>query len=133
LLTVNLLIQKEPKIGSTLPLAPGHGTIKGKNATCFCCRMIGLHHRIDRVLGFFSSRPKWDPPLPHPQTSVTECLPPFSNRKNWDPNPSPASKFGPPPFGSAGGGVPIRTRGHCGTLGTYVLCLLYSCISCSRV
>jgi hypothetical protein len=44
----------------------------------------------------------------------------FSCRRNWDsPNPSPASEFIPPPFGTggrgtlAGGGrVPIPTRGH---------------------
>jgi hypothetical protein len=30
----------------------------------------GLDHRVDRVLGFFSSRPNWNPPLPHPQASV---------------------------------------------------------------
>jgi hypothetical protein len=50
-----------------------------------------------RVLGFFSSRPNWDIPPPHPQESLY------------------------PPFGSGGGthsvagegrGVPIRTRGQ---------------------
>ncbi len=86
MLTVNLLIQKELKIGSsTLPLAPGHGTIKGTNATCFSCRMIRLHHRIDRMLGFFSSRPNWDPPTP---SAASKCVSPFcSNRQNWDPHP----------------------------------------------
>ncbi len=29
-------------------------------------------HRVDRVLGFFSSRPNWD--LPHPQASVSPPL-----------------------------------------------------------
>ncbi len=29
-----------------------------------------VRHRVDRVLGFFSSRPSWDSPPPHPQASV---------------------------------------------------------------
>ncbi len=32
--------------------------------------MNKLEHRVDRVLGFFSSRPNWDPQPPHPQASV---------------------------------------------------------------
>jgi hypothetical protein len=28
-------------------------------------------HRVDRRLGFFSSRPNWDPPPPHPQANVS--------------------------------------------------------------
>ncbi len=59
-----------------------------------------IMHRVDRVLGFFSSRPNWDPPLPHTQKSVY-----------------------PPPFGSGGGGTlacgwggggggPIQARGQ---------------------
>jgi hypothetical protein len=48
------------------------------------------YNRVDRVLGFFSSRPNWDPPPsppPHPQASV-------------------------PPFGSRGGGhTRLRERG----------------------
>jgi hypothetical protein len=35
--------------------------------------LLYTYHRVDRVLGFFTSRPKWDPPIPHPQASV----PPF--------------------------------------------------------
>jgi hypothetical protein len=32
-----------------------------------------MDHRVDRVLGFFSSRPNWfgHPPPPHPQVSVS--------------------------------------------------------------
>jgi hypothetical protein len=72
-------------------------------------RLISLTHRVDRVLGFFSSRQNWDPPPPHPRASV-------------------------PPFGFGGGGhIRLRERGavesqfgrgdrHCGTLGIYVLC-----------
>jgi hypothetical protein len=35
-----------------------------------------LHHRVDRVLGLFSSRLNWDPPPPHPQTNVSPPLVP---------------------------------------------------------
>ncbi len=35
--------------------------------------MMGSEHRVDRVLGFFSSRPNWDPPFtPSP---AGECVP----------------------------------------------------------
>ncbi len=60
--------------------------------------VVGVGHRVDRVLGFFSSRPNWDPPPPHQQVSVS-----------------------PPPLipggdtlacGKAGGGGPIRTIGQ---------------------
>jgi hypothetical protein len=34
----------------------------------------GVHHRADRVLSFFSSRPNWDTPIPSP---AGECVPPF--------------------------------------------------------
>ncbi len=35
-----------------------------------------MDHRVDRVLGFFSSRPNWfgHPPPPHPQVSVSPPL-----------------------------------------------------------
>ncbi len=32
-----------------------------------------VEHRVDRVLGFFSSRPNWKPPTPSP---AGECAPP---------------------------------------------------------
>jgi hypothetical protein len=35
-----------------------------------------LQHRVDRVLGFFSSRPNWDPPTPSP---ADECVPHFGS------------------------------------------------------
>jgi len=50
---------------------------------CFTCRpsdstvseMVGLNHRVDRVLGFISNRPNWDP---HPLTRRQLCpLPPL--------------------------------------------------------
>ncbi len=34
-------------------------------------------HRVDRVLGLFSSRPNWDSPAPHPQASVNPPPPPL--------------------------------------------------------
>ncbi len=33
-------------------------------------------HRVDRVLGFFSCRPNWDPHSPHPPPAG-ECAPPL--------------------------------------------------------
>jgi hypothetical protein len=47
-----------------------------KDMTEAACRGLEEHftHKVDRVLGFFSSRPNWDPPPPappHPQESVT--------------------------------------------------------------
>jgi hypothetical protein len=66
------------------------------------------------VVGFFSSRPKWAPPPPHPQVSVF---------------PTPLVVVGEGGGGThslAGEGVgesPFR-RGdrHCGILGLFVLC-----------
>jgi hypothetical protein len=49
---------------------------------------ITVHHRVDRVLGFFSSRPNWDYPTPSQQTSLSP----------------------PPPVGS-GGHTRLRKRG----------------------
>ncbi len=60
--------------------------------------LVSQRHRVDRVLGFFSSRPKWD-----------------------SPTPAPAGEYAPPPLFPGGGdtlacgrrgGVPIRTRGQ---------------------
>jgi hypothetical protein len=33
-----------------------------------------LDMELDRTLGFFSSRPNWNPPPPHPQASVPPLL-----------------------------------------------------------
>ncbi len=63
-------------------------------------------HRVDRVLGFLSSRLNWDLLAP-----------------------SPAGKCAPR-FGSGGGHTGLREKGsqfrrgdrHCGTLGIFVLC-----------
>jgi hypothetical protein len=55
--------------------------------------------RVDRVLGFFSSRPNWDPPPPpHPQASVSHFW--FRGGGNTL------------ACGRGGGGFPIRTRGQ---------------------
>jgi hypothetical protein len=68
-------------------------------------------HRVDRVLGFFSSRPNWD-----------------------SPTPSPADKCAPPPL--VPGGDPLacgkgversqfqRGDRHCGTLGIIYMCFV---------
>jgi hypothetical protein len=54
-------------------------------------------HRVDRVLGFFSSRPNGDPPTP---STAGECVPlPLIPGGNTIPR-------------ERGGGVPIRTRGQ---------------------
>jgi hypothetical protein len=69
---------------------------------------------VDRVLGFFSSRPHWDPPAPslYPQASVSAPL--------WFRGDTLAC-------GRGGGGVPIRTRGQTlwHSIGTtiYVICV----------
>jgi hypothetical protein len=39
--------------------------------------LLVLHHRVGRVLSFFSSRRNWDSPTPHPQASVP-CVPPLA-------------------------------------------------------
>jgi hypothetical protein len=69
---------------------------------CFVQSLGEGAHRVERVLGFFSSRPNWDP---QPLTPRRVC-------------PSLAHSLA-----GEGVGVPIRTRDrHCGTLGIYVLC-----------
>ncbi len=70
------------------------------------CGILNVpHYRVDRALGFFSSRPNWDPP-PAPQASVG------GKAHLLD--------------GVHGGGLSQFRRGyrHCGTLGTYVLGVL---------
>ncbi len=41
---------------------------------CWVCTLYNVHHKIDRVLGFFSSRPNLDPPPPHP-SPADKCIP----------------------------------------------------------
>jgi hypothetical protein len=87
--------------------------------------VYGWDHRVDRVLGFFSSRPNCDPPTLSPP-SETVVLPFGSGKGN-------ALAFG------RGGGGSQCGRGdrHCGTLGIYVLCVVYVplrwSLMCSRV
>ncbi len=71
-------------------------------------------HRVDRVLGFFSSRPNWDSPTPSPWPSG--C---FST-----PQPPLVPRGGPHSLAGEGGVGSQFGRGerHCGTLGVYVLC-----------
>ncbi len=54
---------------------------------------LGSTHTVDRVLGFFSSRPNWDSPTP-----AGECVPPLVG--------------GGYSLAEEGGGVLIRTRGY---------------------
>ncbi len=57
---------------------------------------LGNNHRVDRVLGFFSSHPNWDSPNPSP---ADKCVTPF----------------GPGGIQSLvcdGVGFPIRTKGQ---------------------
>ncbi len=50
----------------------GEGRWKGGGGNC----VLRWEHRVDTVLGFFSSRPRiGTPPPPHPQASV--CVPPL--------------------------------------------------------
>jgi hypothetical protein len=74
---------------------------------------LGFCHKVDRVLGFFSSRPNWESPTPSP---AGECGPPL-----W--------------FGGGGtlacergdGGSQFRRGdGHCGTLCTLWVMLRFS-------
>jgi hypothetical protein len=41
----------------------------------YTVQLLSVDHRVDRVLGFFSGRPNWDPPPPpptsHPLASVS--------------------------------------------------------------
>ncbi len=49
----------------------------GSDVRTSCVLRFNLHslgHRVDRVLGFFSSRPNWGPPPPLPQASVSSSF-----------------------------------------------------------
>jgi hypothetical protein len=76
-------------------------------------------HRVDRVLGFFSSRPNWDSPTPSPPD---ECAAPPGFRGSDTVQSLAGESVGGSQFG--------RGDSHCGTLGIYVLCdAKYSCKS----
>ncbi len=53
-------------------------SLSWKFCTLFCCSyqwgICFSVYRLNRVLGFFSSRWNWDPPPPHPQASVSPAL-----------------------------------------------------------
>jgi hypothetical protein len=66
-----------------------------------------MANRVDIVLGFFSSRPNWDPPIPSP---AAECVPHLVQGVQF------ACRRG------LGGSQFRRGDRHCGTLGIYVLC-----------
>jgi hypothetical protein len=77
---------------------------------------ITVHDRVDRVLGFFTSRPNWDYPTPSQQTSLS-----------------------PPPVGS-GGHTRLRKRGWEGSqfrrggrrCGTVLVCSLFLRVDLNR-
>jgi hypothetical protein len=60
---------------------------------------VGCMPRVDRVPGFFTSRPNWDPPPPHPQASVF-------------PRPFGSGRRNTLACGRGSRGVPIRTSGQ---------------------
>jgi hypothetical protein len=70
-------------------------------------------HRVDRVPGFFSSRPNWNSPTPSPVGE--RALPPCGSGGGTH------SLVGE---GVGGGSQFGRGDGHCGTLGIYVLCAI---------
>jgi hypothetical protein len=75
----------------------------------------GSYHRVDRVLGLFSSCPNWDPPPPPPPTG--ESVPP------------PSGPWGDALACGAGvGGPNLDYSGQCGTPGIYVLCGFLHCV-----
>jgi hypothetical protein len=76
----------------------------GSNVRTSCVLRFNLQslgHRVDRVLGFFSSRPNWGPPPPLPQASVS---PSFDS--------GGGGGGGAHLLGGDGVGVPIPTRGQ---------------------
>ncbi len=77
----------------------------------------GSYHRVDRLLGFFSSRPNRDPPTPSP---TGDCVPP------------PLVPGGHTrACGEGWGRVTIRTRGQCGTPGICTQLVLTFCFDLS--
>jgi hypothetical protein len=74
---------------------------------------MSIHHRVERVLGFFSSRQEWDPPTPSP---AGECIPSACGSRGGT-HSLAGEGVGKPQFG--------REDRHCVTLGIYVLCGVY--------
>ncbi len=78
------------------------------------CRILKFKctaHRVDRVLGFFSSRPKFG--LPHPFTRRRVCPPFYSSGE------------GTHSLAGGSGGVPIPTRGQTLWYSRYIFTLWY--------
>ncbi len=73
------------------------------------------HHRVDRVLGFFSSRLNWDLPAP---SHAGECVSPLCFRGG-----DTLAR------GRGGGRVPIRTRGQTLWYARYIVYVLCGCTS----
>jgi hypothetical protein len=65
-------------------------------------------HRVDRVLGFFSNRPNWDPPSITSSPRRRVCSLPLWFRGRETHSLAVAGEW----VGGGGGGVPIRTRGQ---------------------
>jgi hypothetical protein len=42
-------------------------------------REMGPQHRVDRVVGFFTRRPNWEPPQTPTPLPAGECVPPFDS------------------------------------------------------
>jgi hypothetical protein len=77
----------------------------------YCSMCDSKRHRVDRVLGFFSSRPNCDSPSP---SNAGECVPPLlvpggTHSLAGELGGSGRSQFG-------------REDRRCGTLGMFVLC-----------
>ncbi len=72
----------------------------------FPVSVVTGRHRVNRMLGFFSSRPNWDSPTPSP---AGECV------------LSPLVQGGKHRL-REGGSHLRRGYRHCGTLGIYVIC-----------
>jgi hypothetical protein len=70
-------------------------------------------HTVDRVVGFFSSRPTWDSPSPSPPG---EYAPPFGSRGEGNTLACGRGGRGRPQFG--------REDRHCDTLGIHVMNVL---------
>jgi hypothetical protein len=74
---------------------------------------ITVYHRVDRVLGFFFSRPNWDPPPPIP-SPTGECVPSFGSEGGT--HSLAGEGMGESEFG--------RGHRHWGTLSIYI-CTLF--------
>ncbi len=68
-------VSRQPQTSPSPPCISERNLTKDKDDRE--CRLLWIHdsrHRVDRVLGFFCSRPNWDSPTPSPPG---ECAPPF--------------------------------------------------------